>query len=212
MNEITLRATFGAAAAPGVTLVGQYTEPVRAAGPTLMVQAIGAGASITVQGSNLPGLAGAWVDVADVAAGVPEQVECLYGYVRVGATAPCDVGVSGVHGTASAGGGGGGGVVGGALEATQQSVLVALQSIDAGTPSAPLVQPVTDAQLRAVPSDITLDSAGVAFSPSACSHAYAYDGSGNLVTDTATLGAVVRVKTLTWSSGSITAETKWVVQ
>lgn len=68
------------------------------------------------------------------------------------------------------------------------------------------------AALLATPSDITLDSAGTAFSPASCSHAYGYDGSGNMTTDTATDGAVVRVKTLTHTAGNMTAETKWVVQ
>lgn len=66
--------------------------------------------------------------------------------------------------------------------------------------------------LLATPSDLVLDSAGTAFSPASCSHAYSYDGSGNLTTDTATNGAVVRVKTLTYVSGNMTGETKWVVQ
>ena len=65
--------------------------------------------------------------------------------------------------------------------------------------------------LMATPSDIVLDSAGTAFSPGSCSHVYGYTD-GNLTTDTATNGAVVRVKTLTYTSGNLTSETKWVVQ
>lgn len=65
--------------------------------------------------------------------------------------------------------------------------------------------------LMATPSDIVLDSAGVAFSPASCSHVYGYTG-GDLTTDTATNGAVVRVKTLTYTGGNLTAESKWVVQ
>ena len=66
--------------------------------------------------------------------------------------------------------------------------------------------------LMATPSDIVLDSAGTAFSPASCSHAYTYDGANNMTTDTATNGAVVRVKTLAYTSGNLTSETKWVVQ
>lgn len=144
MNEITLRATFGATAAPGVTPVGQYTEPVRVAGPTLLVQAIGAGANVTLQGSNLPGVVGSWVDVATVAAGVPEQVECLYGWVRVGASAPCEVGVSGAHGAAAFGGGAGGGSSD-TTEATQVLVKDAAQSIDGKTPALVVKQVIDEA-------------------------------------------------------------------
>lgn len=63
-----------------------------------------------------------------------------------------------------------------------------------------------------VPTDLVADSAGTLFSPASCSHAYTYDGANNMTTDTATDGAVVRVKTLTYTSGNMTSETKWVVQ
>lgn len=58
-----------------------------------------------------------------------------------------------------------------------------------------------------------IDSAGIPFAPSACSHAYGYSG-GNLVTDTATEPGtgIVRVKTYTWVGGQVTAETVWVKQ
>lgn len=55
------------------------------------------------------------------------------------------------------------------------------------------------------------DSAGTVFDPESCSHVYAYSG-GNLVTDTATDGAVVRVQTYTYTSGELTGISKWVVQ
>lgn len=55
------------------------------------------------------------------------------------------------------------------------------------------------------------DSAGTVFDPESCSHVLAYS-SGNLVTDTATDGAVVRVQTYTYTGGELTAISKWVVQ
>lgn len=72
----------------------------------------------------------------------------------------------------------------------------------------------TDAntKLDALLSAAIKDSAGTPFNPESCSIAYGYDGSGNLVTETATLGAVVRVKTTTWVAGRVTAESQWVVQ
>lgn len=66
--------------------------------------------------------------------------------------------------------------------------------------------------LQSVPSDITYDSQGAVFSPSSGSHTYGYDANGNMITDTCTIGSVVRVKTFTWTSGNMTAESKWVVQ
>jgi len=42
------------------------------------------------------------------------------------------------------------------------------------------------------------------------SHAYAYDGSGNLTTDTWTVGGLVRVKTYTYTAGNLTSESAWV--
>lgn len=120
----------------------------------------------------------------------------------------------------SGGGGGGGG--GGDASAANQAIQIATQ----GTPSdAPASTDTATASqvalakrhnvllsaLAVTPSDIVLDSAGVAFSPASCSHAYGYTD-GNLTTDTATNGAVVRVKTFSWVAGNLTAETKWVVQ
>lgn len=66
--------------------------------------------------------------------------------------------------------------------------------------------------LAATPGDLVRDSAGTAFSPGSCSHVYGYDGNGNLTTDTATLGAVVRVRTYTYTAGVLTAASRWVVQ
>lgn len=54
------------------------------------------------------------------------------------------------------------------------------------------------------------DSVGNLFNPDACSHAYAYTD-GLLTTDTATaIGGTVRVKTFTYTSGALTAESTWV--
>ena len=55
------------------------------------------------------------------------------------------------------------------------------------------------------------DSAGTVFNPESCSHVLAYSA-GNLLTDTATDGAVVRVMTYTYTSGELTGVSKWVVQ
>ena len=55
------------------------------------------------------------------------------------------------------------------------------------------------------------DSTGATFSPDACSHAYAYTN-GLLTTDTATDGASSWVKTYTYTSGVLSAESKWVKQ
>ena len=126
------------------------------------------------------------------------------------------------------GGGGGGGGSSDTTEATQLLVNAAVQAsaAAAGTPAdaaassdAASATQVAIAKrhnvllsaLTATPSDIVLDSAGVAFSPASCSHAYGYTD-GNLTTDTATNGAVVRVKTMAYTSGNLTSETKWVVQ
>ena len=126
-------------------------------------------------------------------------------------------------------GGGGGGGSSDTTEATQLLVKAAVQAsaAAAGTPAdaaassdAASATQVAIAKrhnvllsaLMATPSDIVLDSAGTAFSPGSCSHAYTYDGASNMTTDTATNGAVVRVKTISWTAGNMTAETKWVVQ
>jgi len=57
-----------------------------------------------------------------------------------------------------------------------------------------------------------MDSAGTWFHPASLAHAYTYDGSGNLETDTCVDGGVTRVKTFGYSSGLLQSETKWVVQ
>jgi YD repeat-containing protein len=120
-------------------------------------------------------------------------------------------------------GGSGGGGSGGDASAANQATQIATQGAPDNAPASG--DSVTATQvaiakrhnvlltaLLATPSDLVRDSAGVVFSPASCSHAYGYDSSGNLTTDTATDGAVVRVKTLAYTSGNMTAETKWVVQ
>lgn len=126
---------------------------------------------------------------------------------------------------APSGGGGGGGDATAANQVTQTAHLSSLSTTQGAMADAPAASDTGTASevaiakrhnvllsaLMATPSDIVLDSAGTAFSPGSCSHVYGYTD-GNLTTDTATDGAVVRVKTLTYTSGSMTAETKWVVQ
>jgi YD repeat-containing protein len=50
--------------------------------------------------------------------------------------------------------------------------------------------------------------------PDSCSHVYGYDGSGNLITDTATTPKAhdTYVKTYTYTSGRLTGESAWVKQ
>lgn len=55
------------------------------------------------------------------------------------------------------------------------------------------------------------DSTGQPFDPDACAHTYAYTD-GLLTTDTATDGAASWVKTYTYTSGVLSAESKWVKQ
>jgi YD repeat-containing protein len=43
-------------------------------------------------------------------------------------------------------------------------------------------------------------------------HAYTYDGSGNLKTDTMTIGSLTFVKTYTYTGTQLTGETGWVQQ
>jgi len=43
-------------------------------------------------------------------------------------------------------------------------------------------------------------------------HVYGYDASGNLVTDTWTVGYATWVKTYSYTSGNLTGETDWVKQ
>lgn len=123
------------------------------------------------------------------------------------------------------GGGGGGGDATAANQVTQTAHLSSLSTTQGARTDAPAASDTGTASevaiakrhnvllsaLLATPSDIVLDSAGTAFSPASCSHAYSYTD-GNLTTDTATNGAVVRVKTLAYTSGNLTSESKWVVQ
>jgi YD repeat-containing protein len=78
----------------------------------------------------------------------------------------------------------------------------------------PVSGPLTDTQLRASPLKVSLatDSTGATINPDGWSHVFAYNGSGQLVTDTATDGATSWVKTFTYTSGNLTGETKWVRQ
>ena len=82
-----------------------------------------------------------------------------------------------------------------------------------GTLPAP-AQPLTNEQLRAAAvrtADTVLDSTGQPFSPDACAHAYGYNASGLIVTDTATDGATSWVKTYTYNAtAQLTGETNWV--
>lgn len=126
---------------------------------------------------------------------------------------------------APGGGGGGGGDATAANQITQTAHLSSLSTTQGARADAPAASDTGTASevaiakrhnvllsaLMATPSDIVLDSAGTAFSPASCSHVYGYTD-GNLTTDTATNGGVVRVKTLTYTSGDLTAESKWVVQ
>jgi YD repeat-containing protein len=43
-------------------------------------------------------------------------------------------------------------------------------------------------------------------------HAYTYDGSGNLTSETVMKGTVAFVKTYTWSGTNLMSETAWVKQ
>ena len=86
---------------------------------------------------------------------------------------------------------------------------------DTGLPVPTLAQGLTRAQLDAAPvrtADTVLDSTGQPFSPDACAHAYGYNASGLIVTDTATDGSTSWVKTYSYTSGNLTGETKWVKQ
>jgi hypothetical protein len=59
---------------------------------------------------------------------------------------------------------------------------------------------------------LVLDSVGEPFSPDSCSHAYAYNGSNQLQSDTATdpITGFVRVKTYSYTGSNLTGETAWV--
>ena len=56
------------------------------------------------------------------------------------------------------------------------------------------------------------DSIGQYFNPDDCSVAYGRDTNGNITTETATDGTNVWVKTYTWVTSVLTAESKWVKQ
>ncbi|MBK7314913.1 hypothetical protein [Candidatus Aalborgicola defluviihabitans] len=73
-----------------------------------------------------------------------------------------------------------------------------------------LLDPVTG--LPAAIGSSTVDSAGTPFTSDACSHVYGYNGSGQMITDTATDGTRTWVKTFSYTSGNLTGETKWVLQ
>lgn len=57
-----------------------------------------------------------------------------------------------------------------------------------------------------------LASDGNVIYPDMCEHAYGYDASGNLVTDTVQAYSGTYVKTYTWTSGALTGESLWVRQ
>lgn len=59
---------------------------------------------------------------------------------------------------------------------------------------------------------MTVDNEGIAFNLDACSFVYGQDATGQIVTVTATDGAVVRVLTTTFTNGVISSRSKWVVQ
>jgi YD repeat-containing protein len=73
---------------------------------------------------------------------------------------------------------------------------------------------LTDAQLRATSLMVSLakDNTGATINPEGWSHVYAYNGSGSLLTDTASDGVNSWVKTFSYTSGNLTGETKWVRQ
>jgi YD repeat-containing protein len=80
-------------------------------------------------------------------------------------------------------------------------------------PSAPGEHIPVVVQGTAFTTDTTRDSTGQSFSPAACTHAYGYDASGLIVTDTATDGTSTWIKTYTYNaSAQLTGETQWVKQ
>lgn len=73
-----------------------------------------------------------------------------------------------------------------------------------------LLDPATGNPVSPAAQGLT-DSTGSNFNPDACSHTYAYDASGLIVTDTAADGAATWVKTYTYNAAAqLTGETKWV--
>lgn len=73
-----------------------------------------------------------------------------------------------------------------------------------------LLNPVTGLAYAA--ASVTTDSTGEAIDPAAWSHVYAYNGNGELITDTASDGSTYWVKTFSYTAGNLTGETKWVRQ
>ena len=64
----------------------------------------------------------------------------------------------------------------------------------------------------AIPTtNAVIDSTGQPFNLDACAHTYDYSA-GKLVTDTATDGISIWVKTYSYTLGNLTGETKWVRQ
>lgn len=60
---------------------------------------------------------------------------------------------------------------------------------------------------------VVTDSSGrYWFDPDSLAHTYAYNGSGQLTTDTVTDGSSTWVKTYTWSGSTMTNESEWVKQ
>lgn len=67
------------------------------------------------------------------------------------------------------------------------------------------VKPAPPGRLRA-----EVDTAGVTFFPAKGTFARTYDSSNNLLTESITIGGLVRTKTFTYANGNCTAETGWV--
>ena len=63
---------------------------------------------------------------------------------------------------------------------------------------------------------VVVDNLGKSFDPESASHAFAYDGQGNLLTDACLLENVTRVKTFTYievnSVYVVATESRWIVQ
>lgn len=79
---------------------------------------------------------------------------------------------------------------------------------DDGTGALKVVTPATPLPVITAGAS---DSTGIAFNPDSCAHTYAYSA-GLLVTDTATDGTTTWVKTLGYTAGVLTSESKWVRQ
>lgn len=62
-------------------------------------------------------------------------------------------------------------------------------------------------------NEITNDSTSRhPFDPAQAGHAYSYDVNGHLVTDTATVGTAVWVKSFTYSGDNLVSESEWIYQ